>query len=114
MKHSSVKSIRLMADMIAPLSRICQNHEFKRATKEAKTKMDIAEAFIRHCAEDLNCLLAINAGVPVDEYELSSPWAGFGALLGLLEDDDFKQLFGFQGQKKGETASGSASVSAET
>lgn len=100
------KAIEMLADMFDPIIEIASDEEVVSAAR-SNNKIQMVKHILKGHSRAIFELMAMTDGVPVDEYEcdvLTLPVK----LLELFNRPEFAFLFQSQGQKTGETSSGSA------
>lgn len=109
MKLSEIKgeqALDVFADMLEPAAEIIADPEFQKYAR-AGLGMKAVKAAIKRKKRAVICLLAAIDQVDPDEYEVSV-FSLPAKLMEIINDPAVQVLFQSQGQKTGETASGSA------
>lgn len=110
-KLSDIKgeaALDVLADIMGPAMEILSDPDVKKAFKAKKKVEGVALAIKKHKRAVVSILAAINQQSP-EEFMASVNIVTLPlTVLDLMNDPDLASLFTLQGQKKGETASGSA------
>lgn len=101
-EYKGEEAIDLLADLIAPATRILSNPQLALAVKNGKNKLEIARLIMKADKKATMEILALLAGVPVDEYECTVP-SILKQLLEILSDEDLMSFFTSQAQMMEQT-----------
>lgn len=113
-EYKGEKALDVLADLIEPATEIMTDTNIANAVKGGATKIQIAKTVIKNHKKAVIEIMAILEGESPKEYaEKVNLFTLPAKLLELFNDPELMSLFTSQGQKKGETTSGSATESTE-
>lgn len=112
MQLDNEKALDAFADLLEPLTEILTDKEVKAAYDKDGLKIGVVKLAIKKHKKEVIQILAILDDTPVEKYKvniLTLP----AKIIELLNTPEFSDLFTSQGQKSGETSSGSAMENTE-
>jgi hypothetical protein len=112
-EYKGIEAIEILGDIIEPVNDIMADDELKELIQNTKgNTLPVIQYLLKFHAKEINHIMAILEGVPVDEYEpnfLSLPVM----LMEILSDKDILSLFQSQGQTTDIEPSGSVTENTE-
>lgn len=103
-EYKDEEALDLLADLIAPASRIFSNRQLALAVQNGKNRLEIARLIIKADKKAVMEILAILDGVPVNEYHCTVP-SILMKLMEILNDEELLSFFSSQAQMAEQTSS---------